>query len=120
LRSAASVVTETASVGIVVLTWVEKLGSVVVQKVVEIFTGSLPCRFVSPFALAFNKERKVKLSASNGSDVVIKSGVIEKELVVAIGSNIVVGGMAVVVLIVEVVGGRVEVNFWWGCRRRLL
>jgi hypothetical protein len=31
--------------------------------------------------LAFNKERKVKLSASNGSDVVIKSGVIEKELV---------------------------------------
>jgi hypothetical protein len=51
---------------------------------------------------------------------VIKSGVIEKELVVAIGSNIVVGGMAVVVLIVEVVGGRVEVNFWWGCRRRLL
>ncbi len=41
----------------------------------------------------------------------IKSGVIEKELVVAKGSNIVVGGMAVVVLIVEVVGGRVKVIF---------
>jgi hypothetical protein len=61
--------------------------------------------------LAFNKERKVKLSAINGSDVVIKSGVIEKELVVAKGSNIVVGGMAVVVLIVEVVDVIVEVIF---------
>jgi hypothetical protein len=78
----------------------------------------------SPLALAFNKERKVKLSASNGSDLVIKSGVIEKELVVAKGSNIVVGGMAVVVLIVEVVGGRVEVFFGGAvvvvCRVKLL
>lgn len=110
MPSAAAVVAGSASVGVVVLlTWVEKLGSVVDDKVVQTSTGTPSCRTISQFGLAVIN---VKVSASTGSNVVIKSDVIGEELGDAMGSKVV--GMAVVVVSVvvvwaaEVFGGRVS------------
>ena len=117
------VVGETVSVGIKVpVSSVEKICSVVDWKlgvVMQTSTGTPSCKTISQFGL---EVIKVKLSANNGSGVVIKSVVILKGLRLVTGSEIVVitvvessvvaivAGIAVVLLwAVEMMGGRVEI-----------